>query len=288
MVTGVPEPRKSRSVASGGSAAATFAAWTNAPESLRIGPQWASAFSACYGSGMPTYIDQSLKTLREFEGSVPWMYLDTVGRVTVGVGLMLLNELAAHSLPFVAGDQPATPDEISREFARVSAMKKGQLPHFYLSKGGLELPETAIEAKLRGALMGFEGYLRQHVKGSDGLPDAAKLALLDMVYNLGPGKLFAEYPRMLAAIEQGDWKTAAAHSQRRGPAPSRNAWTRQMLLDAGASFNLNAEAAASSAGTAMALGLLSGLAAAAALAILTGDVHRLAERQRRRGVQQAD
>jgi len=36
-----------------------------------------------------TYLEQSLAKLKEFEGCVPWMYRDTVGKITVGVGLML-------------------------------------------------------------------------------------------------------------------------------------------------------------------------------------------------------
>ena len=212
--------------------------------------------------------------IREFEGSVPWMYLDTVGKVTVGVGLMLVNEAAASALPFAVSGRPATLDEINREFSRVSAMKRGQIAKSYFSKAGLALPEETIEAKLRDALEGFEGYLRSHVHGYDALPDAAKLALLDMVYNLGPGRLFAEYPRLIAAIVRGDWKTAAAASLRRGPSAARNLWTKEQFLAAAAVVELKAEAAA--AGSSWLLGLISGMAAAIALAILSGELDRLA------------
>ena len=49
--------------------------------------------------------DQQAK-LKEFEGCVPWMYRDTVGKVTVGVGLMLPDINAAQALPFLAGASP--------------------------------------------------------------------------------------------------------------------------------------------------------------------------------------
>ena len=216
--------------------------------------------------------------IREFEGSVPWMYLDTVGKVTVGVGLMLINEMAATVLPFTMSGRPATLDEISREFARVSAMKKGQIAKSYYNKLGLELPEQTIEAKLRDALEGFEGYLRSHVHGYDGLPDAAKLALLDMIYNLGPGRLFAEYPRLIAAVEQGDWKAAAQASLRRGPSALRNLWTKQQFLAAAATTTVDLKAEAESARSSVVLGLISGVAAACAIAILSGELDRLSAR----------
>ena len=232
---------------------------------------------------MAGYLEQSLEKIKEFEGSVPWMYLDTVGKVTIGVGLMLANEIAAHALPFAASRGPATQDEISREFSRVSAMKKGQLAKFYFSKQGLQLSNDAIDTRLRETLQGFEGYLRSHIHGYDTLPDAAKLALLDMIYNLGPGRLFAEYPQLIAAVERADWRSAARGSLRRGPSLARNAWTKQQFLAAQSIAEIQAEAEQASGG--VLLGLLSGLAAAAAAAILFGELDRLAARVRsRRGL----
>ena len=224
---------------------------------------------------MATYLEQSMEKIMEFEGVVPWMYLDTVGKVTVGVGLMLVNEIAAHALPFLSGDKAATTEEIAREFLRVSAMQKGKLAKFYATSRALRLPPEAIDEKLRSALLGFEGYLRSYLHGYDDFPDAAKLALLDMVYNLGPGHLFAEYPRLIAAVERGDWKSAAALSARRGPSATRNTWTRQQFLNAGELIELKAEAEELAVGRLL-LGLFSGLAAAAALAILGGELDRFA------------
>lgn len=229
---------------------------------------------------MAGYLEQSMAKIKEFEGSVPWMYLDTVGKVTVGVGLMLVNEIAAHALPFTIDGRPANLDEIGREFARVSAMKKGQLAKFYFNSNGLQLPEEAIDARLRDTLTGFEGYLRSHIHGYLALPDSAKLALLDMIYNLGPGRLFGEYPRLIAAIERSDWNAAAASSSRRGPAANRNSWAKQQFLAAASVVHLKAEAE-EALGHAV-LGLLSGIAAAAVAAILFGDLDRLAARIRAR------
>ena len=74
------------------------------------------------------------------------------------------------------------------------------------------------------------------------------MGLLDMVYNLGPGKLFAEYPRLLRAVEAGDWKAAAAASHRRGPGEARNAWTQQQFLSAATAIATDIKAAGASYG----------------------------------------
>ena len=237
------------------------------------------------GWDMAGYLEQSLEKIKEFEGSIPWMYLDTAGKVTVGVGLLLANEAAAHALPFTAEGRAATPDEIGQEFTRVRAMKQGRAAGFYESVPSLQLSTETIDDRLRATLEGFEGYLRSHMPGYDLLPDPAKLGLLDMIYNLGPGRLFAEYPRLLAAVEQGDWKTAAAASLRRGPSAARNAWARQQFLSAATVAEamiaeIKAEAKQGMGG--LLLGLLSGLAAAAAVAIMGGELDRLAGRARAR------
>ena len=71
---------------------------------------------------MSGYFDQSLAQLKSFEGCVSWMYRDTVGRVTVGVGLMLPDAATACALPFqTAVGAAATSEQIAAEFARVEA-----------------------------------------------------------------------------------------------------------------------------------------------------------------------
>src|ERR1035437_2098929 len=120
---------------------------------------------------MYAYFDQSLAQLKSFEGCVPWMYRDSVGKVTVGVGLMLPNAAAACALPFQVAGTPATKQQIEAEFARIDALPLGKLPSFYRTAESLELPEPVIDEKLRGVLTEFEAKLRTKVAGYDKLPD---------------------------------------------------------------------------------------------------------------------
>ena len=179
---------------------------------------------------MPSYLEQSLKQLELFEGSIPWMYRDTVGKVTVGVGLMLPDAAAAIKLGFELAGRAATPDEISAEFARVDALPMGRPALFYRGNNQPELPQSVIDSLLLSVLTGFEGELRNRLKDYDTLPDPVKMALLDMAYNLGPAGLLNGYPRMIAAVEANNWAHAAANCERIGPGAARNQWTRQMFL----------------------------------------------------------
>jgi len=185
---------------------------------------------------MSSYFDQVLMQLKSFEGYVPWMYRDSVGKVTVGVGLMLPNAAAACALPFQEGGAAApvaaTAQQIEVEFVRVEALEMGRLPSFYRAASSLELPEAAIDEKLSGVLAGFEATVRAKLNGYDKLPDGVKMALLDMAYNLGPEGLLKGYPRMIHAVETGEWAKAAADCERGGINAARNAWTRQQMLAA--------------------------------------------------------
>jgi GH24 family phage-related lysozyme (muramidase) len=181
---------------------------------------------------MPTYLDQSIAQLKLFEGCVPWMYLDTVGKVTVGVGLMLPTAAAACALAFTTPEGSATPELIAADFNRVLALPRGKLSAFYRSPTSPELPQPIIDAELLSVLTSFEATLRTHLPHYDALPYPVKLALLDMAYNLGPGGLLTGYPHLIHDVETGAWAQAAAACLRRGPSPARNAWTQQQFLSA--------------------------------------------------------
>ena len=183
------------------------------------------------------HLDQSIAKLKDFEGCVPWMYRDTAGKVTVGVGLMLPNAAAACAQPFVTAEglpsqNLASPEQIAEDFARVAALPPGKLPEFYKSAASPELPQPAIEANLTTVLTEFEATLRARIPSYDQLPDPVKVALLDMAYNLGPTGLLNGYPRLLEAVETGAWAQAATECTRGGIGHSRNAWTQQQFLSA--------------------------------------------------------
>jgi GH24 family phage-related lysozyme (muramidase) len=179
---------------------------------------------------MATYLEQSLKQLEIFEGSIPWMYRDTAGKVTVGVGLMLPDAAAAARLGFEIDGRAATEAEITAEFERVDALPMGRPALFYRRADAPELPQFVIGTLLLSAVSELDDGLKRALAGYAALPDTVKLALLDMAYNLGLNGLLKGFPKMIAAVEAGNWAQAAANCERIGTGAARNQWTRQMLL----------------------------------------------------------
>src|SRR5260370_42000125 len=104
-----------------------------------------------------SYLDDSLAHLEIFEGTVPWMYLDTKGFVTVGVGELLANAVKAQTLAFVdPAGQPSTQDAILAEFNRVSVLVPAKVAAFYRAATSPVLPHAAIDTLLINHLNFFD------------------------------------------------------------------------------------------------------------------------------------
>jgi len=193
-----------------------------------------------------SYMDDSLAHLEIFEGTVPWMYLDTRGFVTVGVGELLANADKAETLSFVDPDgEVSTQDAILDEFNRVSALVPAKVAAFYRSSTSPLLPHAAIDTLLMNHLNLFDGQLAARFPNYASFPDLAKLGLLDMIYNLGQLGLFQHFPHFMAAVDKQDWLGAAANCHRVGPSQARNDWTRQQFLAAAAASDSGAAPASS-------------------------------------------
>lgn len=178
---------------------------------------------------MSCYIEQTLASIEHFDRTIPWMYLDAEGRVTVGAGMVLPDLAAARRLPFQVGSRAATQDEIAADFARVEALAMGRPALFYRQPGGPQLELAVIDTLLRTVLVGLEEHLREHLADYDHLPPPAKMALLDMTHCLTPARLFTEYTPLLGAVRAGAWAKAATQSFRHGQGAARNQWTAAMF-----------------------------------------------------------
>lgn len=172
-----------------------------------------------------SYLDDSCAKLIDFEGRIPWMYQDSEGYVTVGVGCMLPGAPQACALPFEKKDLPASLEEITTEFARVSSMQKGLRPVAY--KGDVTLPDAAIDAELLRRLTVVDRALPAIFRGYAQYPDSWKLALLDMGFNIGVHGLASKFPRFTFAVNSGNGQAAEAECVRPQVGLRRNSWTQQ-------------------------------------------------------------
>jgi|SRR5882762_186298 len=188
----------------------------------------------------PTYLDESYHWLTNWETPIAWLYLDIKGWVTTAIGLQVVSALAALNLKFMSpdGSRPATPAEIENDYARVRGMPYGQQfgAKFYKSATSPLLPDVEQHRLLVSQVNSCETDLRRIYPGYDSMPDPAKIALIDMRYNLGPVKLAPpKYPLFNAAVAKRDWLTASQQCARnvndKGFA-ERNLWTKNEFLDA--------------------------------------------------------
>lgn len=180
------------------------------------------------------YLDDAVMAIGKFEGRIPWMYLDTAGNVTVGIGQMIANAGDALRFPFrKANGELANNQDIEREFAIVHAMTKGLVAQAYKRADSLVLMEENINQIFRDTLARCESEIVSHFPEFAQFPDAAKVALLDMDYNLGLTNLRNEFPRFCSAVLTNRWLLASSQCRRAGQPEARNQWTAENFLQAG-------------------------------------------------------
>lgn len=184
-----------------------------------------------------------LPILSGFEGAIRYMYLDTAGKVTVGVGNMLPDATAAQALPFVVRPEPgadpsaapiaATSDQIAADFANITQQTKAMAASYYKQFTTLDLPDDAIMTLLTSRVQDFTSQLVATFPNFNDYPSQACAAIFDMAFNLGLKKVTNNFPSFSAAVRAADWTTAAAQCHRLPPiSDTRNNWTQAQFLQA--------------------------------------------------------
>ena len=194
-----------------------------------------------------TFDEKTRLLIRKGEGSIPHMYLDTLGNVTVGVGQLLRTPEDALELPFVMrqmgalrtsssrvwSGRRASDGEIRRDWEAVNDQQSGLtiVASAYKHYTRLELPEPEIDALLDRRIREFENDLKTRFSDYDDFPENIRLGLLDMAFNLGCHGLVTKFPTFTAAIIDRDWETAARGKSRqaRGLVESRRCSKLSML-----------------------------------------------------------
>ena len=173
---------------------------------------------------MSLSLDEIKQHMVPYEGCVPHMYLDTVGKVTVAIGNLLPTVESAKALRFVVRGTGAvaTPAQITADFNAVLKQPKGQFYGKYKQFTQLDMTDADIDALFKLRVAKFEQELRDYYAKYDGFPDKAKLAILDMAFNLGSAGLKKTWPNLNKAIDAQDWVAASKHCVRPQAQQSRN------------------------------------------------------------------
>ncbi len=157
----------------------------------------------------------------KFEGRVPYMYLDVLGLVTVGVGNLVDPVATAQALPFrfknqpgiAAPASPATRDQIAAEWQRLkndpTLKTSGHLACEPITQ--LELSDDAIDALILDRVTKNEAFLKgqQWFQDFDNWPADAQLGLLSMAWAMGPAGP-GGFPNFRGACLKLDFSGAAA------------------------------------------------------------------------------
>lgn len=177
-------------------------------------------------------LDALKASSRRFEGVCGFIYLDTLGNPTVGVGHLLASVDAACALPFLRGDgQPATRAEIEAEYHHVLGLQRAMPPHYYSDRTVLRLPDPAIDALLDSDIASKKAQVVASIPGFASCPEPVQMALLDMALNLGVTGLL-KYHHLLASLGVGAWDACATECHRIGISEERNMWTAAMFREA--------------------------------------------------------
>lgn len=177
--------------------------------------------------------DDYLPIAREFEGDIAWLYLDTVNKVTVGIGHMIPTVEAVDAIPLMTAGREATPQEKREAFATVaaathrSALGAGAFDELTGLRVTPDQSAALFRDKFADLFAKTVGLFNDVGGGFVAWPKEVQLATFDMAYNLGPTGLYQKFPTFRTkGLAVNDYAVCARECRRIGPGRRRNDWTR--------------------------------------------------------------
>ncbi len=171
------------------------------------------------------------KKLGEYEGAIPHMYLDSKGLVTVGIGHLIINLQSAQKLPFITQKAiKATLKEIQVDYDLVKKQSGNMLASYYKRFTKLKLSAIEIDKLTNKHIDSFYKEIKQIYSDFDNFPSDVKLALLDLIFNVGMPDLKNNWPSLNKEVRAKEWGKAALHSNRKVPvSAARNKYVKDLF-----------------------------------------------------------
>lgn len=184
------------------------------------------------------------KNIEKYEGRIPHLYLDTVGKVTVGIGHMVLNKMAISTVTMYK--KPANNGLVllataAEKHAEYEVIKKQPYGRRYGAVSfkkhtALIMKDVDMNTQRDKHIQSFYKELTRYYtvangfsKAFDAMPAEVQKALFDMVFNLGITKLKKQYVKFNGFIKLEKWGDAAKQSNRLGISPLRNKYVHDLL-----------------------------------------------------------
>jgi GH24 family phage-related lysozyme (muramidase) len=149
----------------------------------------------------------------KFEGRLPFMYLDVLGLVTTGVGVLIDPVVCSLSLPWVCPDgSPAGQADITADWQHVKARQDLRLHGggAFRSVATLRLTDDAVDALTTAKMRLMEQHLIARFPQWESFPADAQLGILSVAWACGPA---FQFPKFQAAILAQDWATCVTECQ---------------------------------------------------------------------------
>lgn len=171
------------------------------------------------------------KALLQYEGNVPYMYLDSNGYVTVGIGHMMRTAQDAQKLPFIdSKKKKATAADIKTDFDNVKKQLKNMKHTYYKKFTKLTLDPLEVNKQTEKHISNSGKELKVIFPEFDKFPSEVKLALYDIIFNVGMPNLNKGWALMKAAIKAKDWAKAGKESNRKPPVSAeRNKYVKDLF-----------------------------------------------------------
>lgn len=162
--------------------------------------------------------------------------------MTVGIGHLIPNRQSVSSITMhtLKNGQPAilaTFKDKQVEYDAIVKKPRGYKAEWYKKYTALVMKDSDITVLLNKHVSSFYKELSAHYTKSKGYPENfdqldkdVQAALFDMIFNLGLAKLTKQFAKFDGAVKIGDWKKAAAESNRPQLNAQRNAYVKNKFL----------------------------------------------------------
>lgn len=148
------------------------------------------------------------------------------------MGHLVKTVAEAQKLPFIDGNtkKKASADQIKTDFETVSKQPKNRIASFYKTHTKLVLTQIEIDKLTTAHIEKFYKELKLLYSDFDRYPEEARLALFDMIFNVGTTNLKTAWPTFNQAIKDRNWQKAADNSARKPPvSAARNMYVKGLF-----------------------------------------------------------
>lgn len=163
------------------------------------------------------------------EGRKNFPYLCIHGIITFGVGHAAPKAAMMRAAKWYRNGVLASMAEVDAAWAKVKMQPFGRnlTAESYQHLTSIRLPDSEIDRIFSEDLAEAERLLRHAFIEYNRWPIKIQLAMIDMMFSVGPAFLGnvppKAYPRLVAAARRQDWATCAAECKRGGVSPTRDA-----------------------------------------------------------------